>query len=128
MNNCKHCYSYAINPHLNGRDGSCPDLCDVCYWRFRYSELKGKVVRLQNSVRPVHLTVMDDDAVEGMVEADFYRKEDVDAALDKIKASLIECHNDTNGDGDCGRKTCLHCHPEVWVPSSDSKSGGKDAQ
>lgn len=29
---CK-CGSYAINPHLHGRDGSRNDLCDVCYWR-----------------------------------------------------------------------------------------------
>jgi hypothetical protein len=30
---CKRCGSYAINPHLHGRDDSRPDLCDVCYWR-----------------------------------------------------------------------------------------------
>lgn len=30
---CKNCDSYAINQHLHGRDGSNPDLCDVCYWR-----------------------------------------------------------------------------------------------
>lgn len=32
MTQCK-CGSYAINHHLHGRDGSRPDLCDVCYWR-----------------------------------------------------------------------------------------------
>ena len=31
---CKRCGSYAINPHLHGRDeGAGLDLCDVCYWR-----------------------------------------------------------------------------------------------
>lgn len=35
MNQCK-CGSYAINHHLHGRDGSEPDLCDVCYWRKKY--------------------------------------------------------------------------------------------
>jgi len=30
---CAYCSSYAINHHLHGRDGSSPDLCDVCYWR-----------------------------------------------------------------------------------------------
>lgn len=32
---CKQCGSYAINHNLHGRDGSDPDLCDVCYWRKR---------------------------------------------------------------------------------------------
>lgn len=30
---CKRCYSYAINHHNHGRDGSGEELCDVCYWR-----------------------------------------------------------------------------------------------
>jgi hypothetical protein len=32
MKNCERCGSYAINHHCHGRDGSDPDLCDVCYW------------------------------------------------------------------------------------------------
>ena len=32
---CVDCGSYAINHHAHGRDGSDPDLCDVCYWRKR---------------------------------------------------------------------------------------------
>ena len=32
---CKECGSQAINHRLYGRDGSDPDLCDVCYWRKR---------------------------------------------------------------------------------------------
>ena len=35
---CKRCGSYAINHNLHGRDGSDPDLCDVCYWRKRAEE------------------------------------------------------------------------------------------
>lgn len=34
MNRCK-CGSYAINPHLHGRDNTDKDLCDVCFWRTR---------------------------------------------------------------------------------------------
>ena len=30
-----NCGSYAINPHLHGRDETDKDLCDVCYWRKR---------------------------------------------------------------------------------------------
>lgn len=33
MRVCKRCSSLAINHHCHGRDGSDPDLCDVCYWR-----------------------------------------------------------------------------------------------
>ena len=32
---CERCGSYAINHHHHGRDGSDPNLCDVCYWRKR---------------------------------------------------------------------------------------------
>jgi len=34
MQQCK-CGSFAINHNHHGRDGSDPDLCDVCYWRKR---------------------------------------------------------------------------------------------
>lgn len=35
MHSCKRCGSYAINQNEHGRDGTDPDLCDVCYWRKR---------------------------------------------------------------------------------------------
>ena len=38
MNKCIECGSYAINHHCHGRDGSDPELCDVCYWRKRADE------------------------------------------------------------------------------------------
>lgn len=35
------CASYAINPHLHGRDpGVDLDLCDACYWRKRALDWK----------------------------------------------------------------------------------------
>ena len=41
MNKCKRCGSMAINPSHHGREpGVDLDLCDVCYWRNRYEELK----------------------------------------------------------------------------------------
>ena len=33
MISCKRCFSYAINIHSHGRDGTEKELCDVCYWR-----------------------------------------------------------------------------------------------
>jgi hypothetical protein len=39
VTNCKRCGSFAINPHLHGRDpGEDLDLCDVCFWRKRAEE------------------------------------------------------------------------------------------
>ena len=38
MNKCTECGSYAINHHCHGRDGSDPELCDVCYWRVRATD------------------------------------------------------------------------------------------
>ena len=39
MKKCARCGSYAINHHSHGRDGSGPELCDVCYWRSRAEKL-----------------------------------------------------------------------------------------
>jgi hypothetical protein len=54
---CKICGSYAINHHCHGRDGSDPDLCDVCYWRKRaeqleleYSTANGRCVNCTNDI------------------------------------------------------------------------------
>jgi len=33
MISCKRCFSYSINHHSHGRDGTEKELCDVCYWR-----------------------------------------------------------------------------------------------
>lgn len=41
---CERCGSHAINPHLHGRDGSDPSLCDVCYWRARAEYLHTALV------------------------------------------------------------------------------------
>lgn len=50
MNKCTECGSYAINHHCHGRDGSDPELCDVCYWRVRatdYATLEAECERLR---------------------------------------------------------------------------------
>lgn len=39
MEKCK-CGSFAINPHLHGRDDSDKGLCDVRYWRKRANSLQ----------------------------------------------------------------------------------------
>ena len=46
MSQCK-CGSYAINHHCHGRDGSDPDLCDVCYWRKRAEQQDAEPVAWQ---------------------------------------------------------------------------------
>lgn len=43
MNKCKGCGSFAINHHCHGRDGSEPDLCDVCYWRNKVDVLQRRL-------------------------------------------------------------------------------------
>jgi hypothetical protein len=30
----------AINHHIHGRDGTRPDLCDVCFWIDKYESMK----------------------------------------------------------------------------------------
>lgn len=53
MNKCTECGSYAINHHCHGRDGSDPELCDVCYWRVRatdYAALEAECEMLRQQV------------------------------------------------------------------------------
>ena len=53
MNKCTECGSCAINHHCHGRDGSDPELCDVCYWRVRatdHATLEAECARLKNSL------------------------------------------------------------------------------
>jgi hypothetical protein len=40
MKPCKNCGSWAINHNCHGRDGTDPDLCDVCYWRVRVDRVR----------------------------------------------------------------------------------------
>jgi hypothetical protein len=37
---CIKCGSMAINHHIHGRDGTRPDLCDVCFWIDKYESMK----------------------------------------------------------------------------------------
>lgn len=46
MKECKQCGSRAINMHLHGRkEGEHPDLCDVCYWRFKMAQIKQELAK-----------------------------------------------------------------------------------
>lgn len=44
MKVCNRCGSMAINHQCHGRDGSDPDLCDVCYWRKRAERMEWKPI------------------------------------------------------------------------------------
>jgi len=44
MKQCKRCGSFAVNPHLHGREkGKDLHLCDVCYWRKRAESSKHSI-------------------------------------------------------------------------------------
>lgn len=64
---CK-CGSFAINPHMYGRDDTDLHLCDVCYWRKRVNnqqQLKSEIAAV------VHDMKVDSKKVCG-VELDYY--------------------------------------------------------
>lgn len=46
-NQCNQCGSYAINHRHHGRDGSDPDLCDVCYWHTRHDQLQAELAEVK---------------------------------------------------------------------------------
>lgn len=57
---CRVCGSHAINHGSHGRDGSDPDLCDVCFWRKRAGDLPQLAVLVTRTrcVFPVALRKM----------------------------------------------------------------------
>ena len=58
MNQCK-CGSYAINHNAHGRDGSDPDLCDVCYWRKKYDHNAQLLEQINNAKTSQYLSDAD---------------------------------------------------------------------
>ena len=62
---CERCGSFAINHAAHGRDGSDPELCDVCYWRKR--------------------TEAKDAELAGYVEANRHMKGELDDALEDAR-------------------------------------------
>ena len=80
---CEKCGSYAINSHLHGRDGTRPDLCDVCFWRERSSQLVTTLlgtVQVLEHIATKHATGCAPDSVDW----DWVR-ERVEQARDAIK-------------------------------------------
>ena len=50
---CKTCSSYAINHSAHGRDGTEPELCDVCFWRKRAEAIEPSPAPVQPQAEPV---------------------------------------------------------------------------
>ncbi len=95
MNKCTECGSYAINHHCHGRDGSDPELCDVCYWRVRatgYAALEAECERLRvklmtiASAEPARHGIewAKAHAAEGNNEVYAKWREAIDAALSEL--------------------------------------------
>lgn len=73
MDKCTRCYSYAINHHHHGRDGSDPNLCDVCFWRKRVERNHvriGMISRLQKYMRDPERTLICDILANGQLLPD----------------------------------------------------------
>ena len=68
-NQCNQCGSYAINHHHHGRDGSDPDLCDVCYWHTRHARLQTELAALKAkaAVPDCVVTVLPDGSAFGVM-------------------------------------------------------------
>jgi len=81
---CKNCKSFAINPHLHGREPAKDlDLCDVCYWRTRSKTKEDQAI--------INATVeLYNDAVWAL-EEDYNLDGDVGRSLKKV-VNAIEAH------------------------------------
>lgn len=69
---CKRCGSWAINHGHHGRDGSEPNLCDVCYWRQRCEQCTAS-----NAAK--------DAEIARLTEANRYMKGELDDALEDAR-------------------------------------------
>lgn len=86
MRNCSKCGSYAINHHLHGRDGSDPDLCDVCYWRGR-AGVDAETVKKAARYDWLRHGALDALAKANWGAGDVYEGEQFDAAIDAVIAA-----------------------------------------
>lgn len=90
--NCTHCGSGAINPHLHGRDEDADlDLCDVCYWRERavgseeiIERLRTELAHIKELGRPL-AEVTDVGRLRADVEFLWQLLDDIDTASDMAK-------------------------------------------
>jgi len=85
---CSRCGSYAINHNSHGRDGSDPDLCDVCYWRKRADgneELRWRLSDWQDSFTTAWKTPCPDEVHCSCVPA-------LRVKLDKIENLVTTDH------------------------------------
>lgn len=71
MEKCKRCFSYAINHHCHGRDGSEPKLCDVCFWRNRAELATATLKTIRFSAVDADIRHLADEAVNSCENADF---------------------------------------------------------
>lgn len=79
---CK-CGSYAINPHLHGRDNTNLDLCDVCYWRKR-----------ANSLKAVEAITTEIGTIIDFIETDYRRNRTYERPeQEAISRALQKCHD-----------------------------------
>lgn len=77
MNTCKICGSYAINDSQNGRTrGVDLDLCDVCYWRQRATDMIRNYRLLLIFASDVH-----DIAENGMIDSELLAMRGVSALV-----------------------------------------------
>ena len=86
MNQCT-CGSWAINPNKNGRDDSNLDLCDVCFWRDKFTESKAREDKMAAALQSVNERLENGDDI--MVQTTPWRMtmDLVDEALDAWRAA-----------------------------------------
>ena len=61
MNQCT-CGSWAINPNKNGRDDSNLDLCDVCFWRDKFTESKAREDKMAETLSTLEAMALEHPA------------------------------------------------------------------
>ena len=91
-NQCHQCGSYAINHQHHGRDGSEPDLCDVCFWHSRHDQLKEKLSVTTDCADAYSrmFEEVSEDRERVMAERDTLRKQ-LDEAREFLRYSADEC-------------------------------------
>jgi len=84
MSQCENCHSFAINLHMDGRDGRNPHLCDGCHWRGEVAAKDAEIASLRAEVADLR------DEVAQLCGYDNAREMDDQQKADANRAALAQ--------------------------------------
>ena len=112
------CGSYAINHGSHGRDGSSPNLCDVCYWRDKNATTTADLATVMSDYQDLGGLHAETEDLVGKLEEENKRL----SVIEKKAITFVRCRN-TAGYDDAAEKSAGWYLEQAL--SQDSKGVGR---